>query len=104
MAERTEIDPIASLREPGYLLFLAGSMVTNTGNQMRSVAVGWEVYHRTHEAISLGFTAAVIISSAWLTAVAINLYRRTRTADAGRRALARPVPQPAMEMKVRRQG
>ncbi len=56
------------------------------------------------EAISLGFTAAVIISSAWLTAVAIDLYRRTRTADAGRRALARPVPQPAMEMKGRRQG
>lgn len=56
------------------------------------------------EAISLGFTAAVIISSAWLTAVAIDLYRRTRTADAGRRALARPVPQPAMKMKGRRQG
>jgi Protein of unknown function (DUF998) len=56
------------------------------------------------EAINLGFTAAVIISSAWLTAVAIDLYRRTRAADAGRRALTRPVPQPAMEMKERRQG
>jgi hypothetical protein len=56
------------------------------------------------EAINLGFTAAVIISSAWLTAVAIDLYRRTRAADAGRRALARPVPQTAMEMKGRRQG
>jgi hypothetical protein len=55
------------------------------------------------EAINLGFTAAVIFSSAWLTAVAVDLYRRTRAADAGRRALARPVPQPAIKMKGRRQ-
>ena len=54
MAERTQVDPIASLREPNYLLFLVGSLLSNTGNQMRSVAVGWEVYHRTREPISLG--------------------------------------------------
>ena len=60
MADRTQVDPIASLREPGYLLFLIGSMVSNTGNQMRSVAVGWEVYHRTHEAISLGYVGLVL--------------------------------------------
>ena len=52
MADRTQVDPIASLREPVYLFFLIGSMVSNTGNQMRSVAVGWEVYHRTHEPIA----------------------------------------------------
>ena len=40
MAQRSEIDPIASLREPNYLLFLIGSMLSNTGNQMRAVAVG----------------------------------------------------------------
>lgn len=34
------------------------------------------------EAINLGFTAAVVISSAWLTIVAVDLYRRTRTAGA----------------------
>jgi hypothetical protein len=39
------------------------------------------------EAINLGFTAALVISSAWLTTVAVDLYRRTR-ADAGRRELA----------------
>lgn len=49
MAKSSEIDPLASLREPNYLLFLIGSMLSNTGNQMRSVAVGWEVYHRTRE-------------------------------------------------------
>lgn len=34
------------------------------------------------EAVNLGFTAAVVISSAWLTAVAVDLYRRTRATDA----------------------
>lgn len=60
MAERSQVDPIASLREPNYLLFLTGSMLSNTGNQMRSVAVGWEVYHRTHEPISLGYVGLVL--------------------------------------------
>jgi hypothetical protein len=32
----------------------------------------------TSEAINLGFTAAVVISYAWMTAVAVELYRRTR--------------------------
>lgn len=39
-------------------------------------------------AINIGFTTAVVISSAWLTAVAVDLYRRTRAADAAARALA----------------
>lgn len=60
MAQRSEIDPIASLREPSYLLFLVGSMLSNTGNQMRSVAVGWEVYHRTREPIDLGYVGLVL--------------------------------------------
>jgi MFS family permease len=60
MAKRSEVDPIAALREPNYLLFLVGSMLSNTGNQMRSVAVGWEVYHRTHEPISLGYVGLVL--------------------------------------------
>jgi len=32
-------------------------------------------------AVNLSFTAAVILSSAWLTAVAVDLYRSTRAAD-----------------------
>lgn len=40
------------------------------------------------EAINLCFTVAVVISSAWLTTVAIDLYRGTRADDADRRALA----------------
>lgn len=39
-------------------------------------------------AINLGFIAAVVISSAWLTTIAVDLYGRTRDADARRSALA----------------
>jgi len=60
MTQRSQVDPIASLREPNYLLFLIGSMLSNTGNQMRAVAVGWEVYHRTREPISLGYVGLVL--------------------------------------------
>jgi MFS family permease len=60
MSQRSQVDPIASLREKNYLLYLAGSLLSNTGNQMRSVAVGWEVYQRTHEPISLGYVGLVL--------------------------------------------
>jgi Protein of unknown function (DUF998) len=40
------------------------------------------------EAINLGFTVVVVISSAWLTTIAVDLYRRTRAADARRGTLA----------------
>jgi hypothetical protein len=53
-------DPIASLRHPGYLLFLVGSLLSNTGNQMRTVAVGWEVYQRTRLPLSLGIVGLVL--------------------------------------------
>jgi hypothetical protein len=56
--ERT--DPIAALREPGYRLFLAGSLLSNTGNQMRTVAVNWEVYQRTQQPLSLGIIGLVL--------------------------------------------
>ena len=43
------------LRHRSFLVFLTGSVLSNTGNQMRRVAVSWEVFHRTHQAISLGY-------------------------------------------------
>lgn len=53
-------DPLASLRRPGFLLYLAGSLVSNAGNQMRTVAVGWEVYQRTQTPLSLGLIGLVL--------------------------------------------
>jgi MFS family permease len=42
------------LRHSGFLLYLIGSFLSNTGNQMRIVAVSWEVYQRTKQPLSLG--------------------------------------------------
>ncbi len=47
-------DPFAALRRPDFALYLAGSLFSNAGNQMRVVAVGWEVYARTQTALGLG--------------------------------------------------
>ncbi len=58
--EPSRPDPIASLRHRGYLLYLAGSLVSNAGNQMRTVAVGWEVYQRTQTPLSLGLIGLVL--------------------------------------------
>jgi MFS family permease len=60
MPRRPAVDPISALRHGGFLLFLVGSLLSNTGNQMRTVAVGWEVYHRTREPLSLGVIGLVL--------------------------------------------
>jgi MFS family permease len=57
---RDHVDPIASLRQRGYLLFLVGSLLSNTGNQMRSAAVNWEVYLRTKDPINLAYVGLVL--------------------------------------------
>jgi MFS family permease len=60
MPRRSAVDPISALRHGGFLLFLVGSLLSNTGNQMRAVAVGWEVYHRTREPMSLGWVGLIL--------------------------------------------
>jgi MFS family permease len=60
MPQRPAVDPISALRHGGFLVFLVGSLLSNTGNQMRTVAVGWEVYHRTREPLSLGMIGLVL--------------------------------------------
>src|SRR5262245_60709204 len=60
MPSQRAIDPIASLRERNYLIFLVGSLVSNVGNQMRITAVNWEVYNRVGKPISLGLIGLVL--------------------------------------------
>jgi MFS family permease len=60
MPREHAIDPISALREREFLVFLIGSLVSNTGNQMRTVAVGWEVYQRTRAPLSLGIVGLVL--------------------------------------------
>jgi MFS family permease len=47
-------DPYAVLRNRDYVLYLVGRLVAVLGQQMLVVAVGWELYERTHSAMALG--------------------------------------------------
>jgi MFS family permease len=47
-------DPYAVLRNRDVALYLVGRFVASLGQQMLTVAVGWELYERTHSALALG--------------------------------------------------
>ena len=46
--------PYAVLRNWDFLLYLTGRFVASFGQQMLTVAVGWELYERTHSPLQLG--------------------------------------------------
>jgi MFS family permease len=50
----TASDPYAVLRNRDFVLYLVGRLVASFGQQMLTVAVGWELYERTHSALALG--------------------------------------------------
>ena len=52
-------DPYRALREPGYRRYLLGNLLGTFGLQMQAVAVGWELYERTHSSLALGLTGLV---------------------------------------------
>jgi len=52
-------DPYAALRYFDFRLLLAGRLVTTLGSQMLSVAIGWELWLRTHSAYALGLVGLV---------------------------------------------
>ncbi len=47
-------DPYAPLRRRNFRSYLAGNFISVLGTQMQTVAVGWEMYERTHAALALG--------------------------------------------------
>ena len=47
-------DPYAVLRNRDFVLYLIGRFVAAFGQQMLTVAVGWELYERTHSPLHLG--------------------------------------------------
>jgi MFS family permease len=47
-------DPYGALRRPDYLRLLGGGILTSLGAEMQAVAVGWEIYQRTHSPGHLG--------------------------------------------------
>lgn len=46
--------PYAVLKNRNFLLYLVGRFIASFGQQMLTVAVGWELYERTHSALNLG--------------------------------------------------
>src|SRR5436190_17057872 len=52
---RASDDPYAVLRNRNFLLYIIGRFIASIGQQMLTVAVGWELYERTHSALNLGF-------------------------------------------------
>lgn len=56
---RTRHDPYAPFREPPYALYMLGSIIALVGTRIQSVAVGWEMYQRTGEALALGMVGLV---------------------------------------------
>jgi MFS family permease len=49
-----EHNPYAALRIADFRRYISGSVVSVIGQQMLGVAVGWELYERTHSATALG--------------------------------------------------
>jgi MFS family permease len=52
-------DPYAALRLPEYRRYLVGNVIAIMGLPMQTVAVGWEIYDRTHDTMALGLVGLV---------------------------------------------
>jgi MFS family permease len=48
-------DAYAVFRLPAYRKYFAGNMILILGWQMQKVAIGWEIYERTHSSLYLGY-------------------------------------------------
>src|ERR1043165_3036601 len=46
--------PYEVLRNRDFLLYLIGRFIASFGQQMVTVAVGWQLYERTHKPMALG--------------------------------------------------
>jgi len=52
-------DAYAAWRLPQFRRYFAGNMILILGWQMQKVAIGWEIYERTHSAMALGYAGLV---------------------------------------------
>jgi len=48
-------DAYAVWRLPSFRRYFTGNMILILGWQMQKVAIGWEIYERTHSAMALGY-------------------------------------------------
>src|SRR3954469_9226332 len=66
MPRRTAVDPISALRHSGFLVYLLGGLISNTGSQMRIVAAQWEIINREpgnlqKQALLLGYIGLALV-------------------------------------------
>jgi MFS family permease len=54
MSSSASHDPYLALRYRDFRLFVAGRFINALGEQMLTVAIGWELYNRTQSALALG--------------------------------------------------
>jgi MFS family permease len=66
MNAQTRHDPYQSLRIRDYRLLLIGNFTAAMGEQMLTIAIGWELYERTNSAFLLGLVGLVQIFPALL--------------------------------------
>ncbi len=52
----SEHDAYQALRHPSYRSLLIGAVLASAAGEVQAVAVGWELYRRTHSAWALGLT------------------------------------------------
>jgi MFS family permease len=60
-AEIDRHDPYRALRFRDYRLLLGGSVISSFGQQMLTVALGWELYNRTGSALALGGVGLALV-------------------------------------------
>ena len=61
MPRRSAVDPISALRHGGFLLYLIGGLISNSGSQMRIVAVQWDIYTRNPDPLFLGYIGLALV-------------------------------------------
>jgi MFS family permease len=75
-------DPYAAMRMPHFRLLLAGRLVAQIGEQMVSVAVGWEIYEKTRDPFLLGMIGLVQVIPVFLfslpAGVVVDRFNRKR--------------------------
>lgn len=54
-------DPYRALRYRDFRLLLSGTFIAALGEQMVNVAIGWELYDRTHSPLALGIVGLVLV-------------------------------------------
>ena len=70
-------DAYAAWRLPAFRRYFAGNMILILGWQMQKVAIGWEIYERTHSAMYLGYAGLVQFLPQALLMSSIRLLRMT---------------------------